>query len=153
MTGLNDGTPPDAAAVTGECIVNSTRDTYMAIQGYQYRTGISAETAGAKSICMHVVEIPPNAREVPHFHKEHETAIYVISGSVEVWSGQNLENRFVIEQGDFLYIPPSVPHVPINRSMTETCVVVLSRTDPNEQESVVVIDTPEELAALAPVRE
>lgn len=153
MTALNDMTAPAAATTPPECVVNSTDDTYTAIQGYRYRTGISAETVGSKSLCMHVVDIPPNAREVPHFHRDHETAIYVVSGSVEVWSGEKLDNRFVIRAGDFLYIPPSVPHVPINRSMTETCTVVLSRTDPSEQESVVVVDTPDDLAAIAPVRE
>lgn len=141
---------PDS--ISSSCVVNSTSDTYLAKQGYAYRTGLSAQTAGTKSLCMHLVRIPPNAREVPHLHRDHETAIYVIEGAVEVWSGEGLQTRFVISAGDFLYIPPSVPHVPVNRSATETCTVVLARTDPNEQESVVILPTPDELADAAPVR-
>ncbi len=42
--------------------------------------------------------------------------------------------------GQFLFIPAGVPHLPFNPSDSETCTAVLARTDPNEQESVVLLD-------------
>lgn len=48
--------------------------------------------------------------------------------------------------GDFLYIPAGVPHLPANQSKTQPCIAVIARTDPNEQESVVLLP---ELDALA----
>ena len=41
--------------------------------------------------------------------------------------------------GDFVYIPANVPHLPYNLSQTEPCLAIISRTDPNEQESVVLL--------------
>jgi uncharacterized RmlC-like cupin family protein len=49
--------------------------------------------------------------------------------------GQDLE----VASGDFLYIPPGMPHQPYNAS-DEPCRAVIARTDPNEQESVVLLD-------------
>jgi uncharacterized RmlC-like cupin family protein len=44
----------------------------------------------------------------------------------------------LLEGGDFFYIPAGVPHLPANNSRTEPCVAILARTDPSEQESVVL---------------
>jgi hypothetical protein len=44
-----------------------------------------------------------------------------------------------VSVGDFVYIPASIPHLPYNLSNTESCVAVIARTDPNEQESVVLL--------------
>jgi hypothetical protein len=44
-----------------------------------------------------------------------------------------------VRAGDFLYIPANLPHLPYNLSQSESCVVVIARTDPNEQESVVLL--------------
>jgi uncharacterized RmlC-like cupin family protein len=151
MTETSHRDTPESTTRHGECVVNSSGSTYSAKQGGRFGAGISAQTVGSRGLCMHAVNIPPGTRERPHFHRDHETAIYVISGSVEVWSGPDFENRFVISAGDFLYIPPNVPHVPINRSPDEPCLVVLSRTDPNEQESVEVLHTSDELQAVAPL--
>ena len=53
-----------------------------------------------------------------------------------LWFGEELESRVDVGPGDFLYIPPYVPHVPANASNTEWARGVVARTDPNEQESV-----------------
>ena len=49
------------------------------------------------------------------------------------------------KSGDFLYIPAGVAHLPYNPSATETCTAVIARTDPNEQESVVLLPELEKL--------
>ena len=62
----------------------------------------------------------------------------MLSGDeVELWTGEQLEHREVARAGDYLYIPAGVPHVAINRGETPA-VFVGARTDPNEQESVVM---------------
>jgi uncharacterized RmlC-like cupin family protein len=56
-----------------------------------------------------------------------------------MWYGENLEQHMVIQAGDYLYIPAGMPHLPYNPSQTETATAVIARTDPNEQESVVLL--------------
>ena len=109
---------------------------YTGKQAFTYRTGVAAENTGARGICMHLLNIPPGERARAHLHEGHETAVYVISGRSGMWYGDSLEEHMCVNSGDFVYIPPGVPHLPYNPSETETCTVVIARTDPNEQESV-----------------
>ena len=120
------------------CAVVRTGEIYAGKQGLDYAHGISAERVGARGICMHLLTIPPGGRAQPHLHQDHETAIYVLSGVGEMWYGERLERHLVARAGDMVYIPAGVPHLPANPSPTEPCLAVLARTDPNEQESVVL---------------
>jgi uncharacterized RmlC-like cupin family protein len=61
-----------------------------------------------------------------------------------MWYGQGMQDYLVAGAGDFVSIPAGVPHVPINLSQTEPCVALIARTDPNEQESVVLVPELEE---------
>lgn len=126
-------------SVTPTCVVVRPQTTYHGKQGFDYGGAISAESVGAKGICMHFLEIPPGARARAHLHENHETAIYVLRGESGMWYGPKLEQHLVIKGGEFLYIPAGMPHLPYNRSTTESCVAVLARTDPNEQESVILL--------------
>ena len=83
--------------------------------------------------------VPPGAKAKAHKHEAHETAIYTLSGQVGMWYGERLENHMTASAGDFVYIPANVPHLPYNLSQTEPAVAVVARTDPNEQESVVML--------------
>ncbi len=112
---------------------------YTGKQGFSYFAGISAETAGARGICMHLLTVPPGGRAKAHLHENHETTIYVLSGEVVMWYGEGLRERMTCRPGDFIYIPAGMPHLPANLSKTEPCVAVVARTDPNEQESVVLL--------------
>ncbi|MGV0025351.1 cupin domain-containing protein [Phormidesmis priestleyi] len=102
--------------------------------------GISATTAGAKGISMNLVIVPPGGTAEPHFHPDHETAIYLLKGRVEVRYGQGLKQCRVCEAGDFVFTPPGVPHQPRNLSATEPVYVLVARNDPNEQEQAVLYD-------------
>ncbi|MCZ6801177.1 MAG: cupin domain-containing protein, partial [Nitrospirae bacterium] len=93
------------------CRLNSSQSTYLAKQGYPYHSGISVHTAGSKAIAMHTVTIPPGAREKAHLHRDHETTVYLISGEIKLWFGENLEESCFMHDGDFLYIPQNVPHL------------------------------------------
>jgi uncharacterized RmlC-like cupin family protein len=105
-------------------------------QGLDQFEGVSAQSVGSVGLCAHLLEIPPGARAKAHRHAGHETAIYVIEGETEVWFGEDLESHASANAGDFVYIPPGVPHVPVNTSDTVWARAVVARTDPNEQESV-----------------
>ena len=129
------------------CAVMRAGASFIGKQGLAYSPAISAESVGAAGIHMQLLTMPPGARAKAHKHEGHETAIYVISGEAEMWYGERLEHRLVSGPGDFVYIPANMPHLPINTSKTEPCVAVISRTDPNEQESVVLLP---ELDALHP---
>ncbi len=120
------------------CTVVRGGGTFSGKQGLEYFAGVSAESAGARGLCMHVVTIPPGGRANAHLHQDHETAIYVLSGEAVMWYGDHLEHEVRASAGDFMYIPAGVPHVPANASETEPCVGILARTDPTEQESVVL---------------
>jgi uncharacterized RmlC-like cupin family protein len=122
------------------CKVIRPNSTYDGKQGFSYFAGIAAETTGSTGICMHLLTIPPGGRAKPHLHENHETAIYVISGESEMWYGEGLKEHLVVKAGELLYIPAGTPHLPANSSTTEPCTAVLARTDPNEQESVVLLD-------------
>lgn len=108
-------------------------------QGLSYAPGISAESVGAKAIHLELLTLPPRGRAKAHLHERHETAIYVISGETITYFGERLEQQFVSRAGDFVYIPANMPHLPVNPSATESAVAVVARTDPNEQESVVLL--------------
>lgn len=115
----------------------------MTRQRLPYFLGVSAKTAGARGLSMHMVVIPPGARAEPHWHEGYETAIYVLEGRVETRYGDDLSSFVVSEAGDFLFIPPNVPHEAINLSDTEPARAIVARNDANEQERVVPYKTTE----------
>lgn len=121
-------------------------ERYPGKQGFDYFAGISAESAGATGICMHSLTIPPGGRARAHMHAAHETAIYMLSGVSEMYYGPRLERHMVVRAGEMLYIPAGMPHLPMNRG-AEPATAIIARTDPNEQESVVLLP---ELEALVP---
>ena len=122
------------------CVVVHSDGTYSGAQGFDYFEGISAQTAGARGLCMHRLEIPPGGSARPHLHEDHEMAIYVLEGRAEMRYGEELREQLEVRAGQFLFIPAGMPHLPYNPSDREPCVAVLARTDPNEQESVVLLD-------------
>lgn len=109
-------------------------------QHLPYFVGISAATAGTKGLSMSLVIVPPGGSAEPHRHQGYETAIYVLEGRVETRYGPGLKQSVVNEAGDFVFIPPDVPHQAINLSPTEPARAIIARNDPNEQEHVVPYD-------------
>ena len=114
-------------------------ELYRGKQGLDYTPGVSAETVGSRALWLGSVTLPPaGGRTKAHIHEQHESAFCMISGEeVEVYTGEQLEHRDVAHAGDYLYFPAGVPHVVVNRSEAPA-VFVGARTDPNEQESVVM---------------
>ncbi len=125
--------------MTDKIITVRPQGTHISKQQLPNFEGISAATAGSQHLCMHLVIIPPGGRAVAHYHDGYETTIYIIQGKSETRYGKNLEHSTINEAGDFLFIPPNLPHQPINLSDTEQVIAVVARNDPSEQESVVVL--------------
>jgi uncharacterized RmlC-like cupin family protein len=120
------------------CRIVRPGQTYDGKQGLSYFEGISAEAVGSTGICMHLLTIPPGGRAKAHLHESHETAIYVLSGEAHTWYGDRLEHHAIVRAGEMFYIPAGVPHLPANLS-DQPCTAVIARTDPKEQESVVLL--------------
>ena len=109
----------------------------MTAQRLPYFIGISGNTVGAAGLSMHLVVIPPGAKAEPHIHVGYETGIYVLEGEVKTRWGDALENEVVSSAGEFLFIPPGVPHEAINLSETAVARAVVARNDAAEQDKVV----------------
>src|SRR5688500_15542549 len=86
------------------CQVIRAYDSLQGQEGVNYVVGISAETVGARGLCMHIVKLPPGARAKAHLHAEHESAAYVIQGEIDLLHGDKLQHHVVIHAGEFAYI-------------------------------------------------
>lgn len=103
--------------------------------GMTRAAAINRAMAGANKLWAGTVHIHPNAKTAPHHHGELESIIYIISGRARMRWGERLE--FVAEAGpgDFIFVPPFVPHQEINANANEPLACVVVRSD---QEPVVV---------------
>jgi uncharacterized RmlC-like cupin family protein len=131
--------PEENASASPACFLLKAGEAFIGKQGLQYNVAISAETVGSQALHMQLVTIPPGGRAHAHKHATHETALYALSGTSGMWYGEQLEHHVTVEPGSFLYIPADMPHLPYNPSQTEPVVAVIARTDPHEQESVVLL--------------
>ena len=100
--------------------------------------GISGKTAGAKSLSLLKIVIPPGGSAKAHVHKGYESAVYLVKGRVETRYGEGLKKSVVNEAGDFVFIPADVPHQPFNLSETEPAIAIVARSDADEQEHVIL---------------
>jgi uncharacterized RmlC-like cupin family protein len=114
---------------------------------------ITHASAGANKLWAGIVTVHPDAKTGPHHHGKLESVIYVISGRARMRWGERLE--FVAEAGpgDFIYVPPFVPHQEINASQDESLACVIVRSG---QEPIVVnldiqsVEPPEEIHWIDP---
>ena len=121
--------------------------------GMQREAGINA-AVGANKIWAGAVTVQPNAKTGPHHHGPLESIIYVVSGRARFRWGEKLE--FVAEAGpgDFVFVPPYVPHQELNASAEEPVFAVVTRSG---QEPVVVnlemetVEKPEEVYWVDPL--
>lgn len=117
--------------------------------GMTRAAAINHATAGANKLWAGTVTIHPNAKTGAHHHGELESVIYVVQGRARMRWGDRLEYVAEAGPGDFIFVPPYVPHQEINALADEPLVCVLVRSD---QEPVVVnldipaVEQPEEVA-------
>ena len=111
-------------------------------QGLDYVVGVSRAACGSTGLSLSYVVVPPGAIAEPHYHDGYETAIYQLAGRVETRYGAELEQTIVTEAGDFLFVPPGVPHQAVNLSETEPAVALIARNDAADAERVVPYEPP-----------
>ena len=104
-------------------------------EGMSRAAAINHAKAGANKLWAGTVNIHPDAKTGAHHHGDLESVIYVISGRARIRWGDNLEFVAEADAGDFIYVPPFVPHQEINASPDEPLMCVLVRSD---QEAIVV---------------
>jgi uncharacterized RmlC-like cupin family protein len=122
--------------------------------GMSRAAAINHARVGAQKLWAGTVSIHPNAKTGAHHHGALESVIYVVSGKARMRWGEALE--FVAEAGpgDFIYVPPFVPHQEINADPDAPLMCVLVRSD---QEAVVVnldiepVEKPEAVAWVDPI--
>jgi len=93
---------------------------------------ISQATTGASRIYMGVFRVPAGAQSLPHYHERCESAVYMLSGDLEVRWGDHLEETVTIGRGDMVFVPPRETHVLRNLSDTEPAEYVVARNSPTE---------------------
>ena len=120
--------------------------TYVGKQGFTYGSGASAETVGAKSICMNVLPMPHGARARAHYHEGIETIAYMLEGECTVYYGKTLEHSVLVRKGEQAFVPADVPHAPFNRSGSP-CTWIVVHSSGSDQDGIVLL--PELDAVLA----
>ena len=119
------------SVVKGDALDDNTAQT----PGMHRAAAINHARVGAQKLWAGTVTIQPNAKTGAHHHGALESVIYVVKGQARMRWGDQLE--FVAEAGpgDFIYVPPYVPHQEINASESEALECVLVRSD---NEAVVI---------------
>jgi uncharacterized RmlC-like cupin family protein len=113
-------------------------DAFTTKSNLNYFPGLSENTAGTLNLSMMLVSIPPGGKAEPHYHEGFEAGIYILEGKVDNRFGDGLKESVVTKKGDFLFIPPGVPHQHVNLSDTEPALAIVSRNIASEQEPVVL---------------
>jgi len=122
--------------------------------GMTRAAAINYARVGAQKLWAGTVHIHPGAKTGAHHHGELESVIYVVRGKARMRWGERLEYVAEAGPGDFIYIPPFVPHQEINASSDEMLECMLVRSD---NEAVVVnldiapVEKPEAVAWIDPI--
>lgn len=122
--------------------------------GMNRAAAVNRARAGAEKIWAGTVHIHPDAKTGAHHHGDLESIIYVVKGRARMRWGEQLEFTAEAGPGDFIFVPPFVPHQEINASPDEVLECVLVRSG---QEPVVVnldiapVETPSEVRWIDPI--
>jgi uncharacterized RmlC-like cupin family protein len=100
--------------------------------GMTRAAAITHARAGASKLWAGTVVVAPDAKTGAHHHGELETVLYIVKGRARFRWGENLEYFAEADPGDFIYVPPYVPHQELNASseVPVEAVVVRSGQDP-----------------------
>jgi uncharacterized RmlC-like cupin family protein len=147
---MTDWKTDGVKVIPGDSLDPNTAQT----PGMERKAAINFARAGARKIWAGTVHIHPNAKTGAHHHGALESVIYVVKGRARMRWGNALEFMAEAGPGDFIFIPPYVPHQEINASPGETLECVLVRSD---NEAVVVnldiaaVEKPETVRWIDPI--
>ena len=105
-------------------------DTTIQTRGMTRVPGVTSETVGASRIWLGTVTAAPHMRSLPHHHGEAETAVYILRGHLRVYFGEGFTETVEAGPGEFLYVPPLIPHIEEN-PYDEEYEAVLARSPDN----------------------
>ncbi len=94
-------------------------------------SGVSIHNSPATKIWFGRVSNEPGFRSLPHHHGEAETGGYVLTGHGRIFFGEDYSEYVDMTAGDFVFVPPFMPHVEVNMSVTEELVWLTARTPDN----------------------
>ncbi|KPQ05414.1 MAG: putative mannose-6-phosphate isomerase [Rhodobacteraceae bacterium HLUCCA12] len=94
-------------------------------------SGVSPQHTPATKIWFGRVSNEPGFRSPPHHHGEAETGGYVLKGHGRIYFGEDYSEYVDMTEGDFVFVPPHMPHVEVNMSTTEELVWLTTRTPDN----------------------
>ena len=149
-TGKVDWKNNGVRVIPGNSLDSNTAQT----PGMSRAAAINLARVGAQKIWAGTVTIEPNAKTGAHHHGALESVIYVVRGRARMRWGEQLEFTAEAGPGDFIYVPPYVPHQEINASPGEKLECVLVRSD---NEAVVVnldiepVEKPETVPWIDPI--
>ena len=136
--------------VPGDQLDSNTPQT----PGMTRAAAITFARVGAQKLWAGTVHIHPDAKTGAHHHGPLESVIYVIRGRARMRWGEQLQFTAEAGPGDFIYVPPFVPHQEINASPDEPLECVLVRSD---NEAVVVnldielVEKPQDVPWIDPI--
>jgi uncharacterized RmlC-like cupin family protein len=131
-----DGDNQQYAGADGKVVPVITRagqeDTSTGQSGGAVRiSGVSIQHTPATKIWYGQVSNVPGYRSLPHHHGEAETGGYVLRGHGRIYFGENYSEYVDMSAGDWVFVPPYMPHVEANMSVTEDLVWLTTRTPEN----------------------
>jgi len=107
-------------------------DTHTMSSGDCIRvSGVGPQHTSATRIWFGKVHNDPGYRSLPHHHGEAETGGYVLRGTARIYFGENFADYIDMTEGDWVFVPPFMPHVEANMSTTEDLVWMTTRTPEN----------------------
>src|SRR5699024_6581171 len=138
-----EGDNSQYAGADGQVVPVITRageeDTGTSQSGGAVRiSGVSIQHTPATKIWFGQVSNVPGYRSLPHHHGEAETGGYVLHGHGRIYFGENYSEYLDMTEGDWVFVPPFMPHVEANMSVTEDLVWLTTRTPEN-----IVVNLPE----------
>ena len=151
---MTDSRKPDWRSEGVKVIKSDRLDSNTAQTPGMLRAAAINSARGAQKIWAGTVVIHPNAKTGAHHHGALESVIYVVRGIARMRWGDRLEFVAEADAGDFIFVPPYVPHQEINRSSDTPLECVLVRSD---NEAVVVnldieqAEKPEEVRWIDPI--
>jgi uncharacterized RmlC-like cupin family protein len=152
---MNQNQTPDWRAQGVRVVKSSELDLNTPqTPGMTRAAAITQARAGANKLWAGTVTIQPNAKTGAHHHGELESIIYVVNGRARMRWGEQLEFMAEAGPGDFIFVPPYVPHQEINAKPDEPllCVVIRSGQEPVVVNlDIPVVEEPEEVYWVDPI--
>jgi uncharacterized RmlC-like cupin family protein len=114
-------------------VVRAGSETVTTAQsdGAQRVAGVSPGTTPSTRIWMGKVSNEPGHRSVPHHHGDAETSGYVLKGRARIYFGEGYREHVDLAEGDFVFVPPNMPHIEANLSDDAELVWLTARTPDN----------------------